>query len=131
MASEQTVGTTPKAFHKPKTSHETPDHAAAEQLEPAATGQPDAVTLTQAQLDKLGGDFMRSQLHCEEIESEIEAAREAKSVAVTAIVSALGHKGPYTIGGRTWMATKVKGQGEAGGKFTMREVAASKVTMGG
>ncbi len=86
--------------------------------------------LTQTQLDKLGNDFMNAQNECERVEALVAGARDKKSEAVTAIVSALGHKGPYTIGGRTWMATKVKGQGEGGLKFTMREVASSKVTLG-
>jgi len=57
------------------------------------------------------------------IEKTIEAAKDKRSVAVKAIVDALGNKGPWTVDGVRLSVT------ERGGRYNMQRESSPKLTL--
>jgi hypothetical protein len=83
-------------------------------------------TLTAEQRKKLGDTFLAAQGKAEKAEAAYDAARAEKSDAVKALVDATGHKGPFSIGGKNWLAK----QSKSTGSFSMTEQATAKDSFG-
>lgn len=91
---------------------------------PPAELRPPAVALDTDAKRKLGDTFLADLKVKEDAENALDAARTKASVSATAIVEAAGHKGPFSIGGRQFTASKGKGSQT----YVMREVSGIKDT---
>lgn len=68
------------------------------------TPAPALPTLSTEEKRALGDAFLTKFKAKEDAEAAYEAARKDMSASVEAIVKAMGHKGPFTIGGRKFSA---------------------------
>lgn len=82
--------------------------------------------LNAEQKKKLGDTFLSAQSKAEKAEAAYDAARAEKSEAVRAIVEASGHKGPFNIGGKNWLAK----QSSSTKSYSMTEQATAKDSFG-
>ncbi len=93
---------------------------------PVALAPTPLPALTSEQSKALGAAFLKDQAALDKAEAAYEAARSQRSSSIQAIVTALGHKGPFNIGGKNWSAKQAKSTGN----WTMVEQATAKDTLG-
>lgn len=87
--------------------------------------------LSKDEKKKLGDALLSAIKVRDAAEEALAVARRKCAEAGAAIVAAFGHKGPFTIGGRLFTASKSKGvDGAEGAGFNMREVSGAKEDLG-
>lgn len=88
-------------------------------------------SLSKDEKKKLGDALLAAIKVRDDYETALATARRKCAEAGAAIVAAFGHKGPFTIGGRLFTASKSKGvDGAEGAGFNMREVSGAKEDLG-
>lgn len=98
---------------------------------PGTSPAPAPPALSKEDKKKLGDSLLSAIKVRDAAEEALAVARRKCAEAGAAIVAAFGHKGPFTIGGRLFSASKSKGvDGAEGAGFNMREVSGAKEDLG-
>ncbi len=80
---------------------------------------------TAEELRAMGDAFLKAHEKALAAKAAFEAARVVKSDTIKVIVEALGHKGPFNIGGKLFSAS----QSKSTGMYSMGEESGAKATL--